>query len=323
MNILITGGSGFIGTRLTDYLLENGYAVKIYDKIESKKYPELTTIGDVRDKEVLTKACKGVDIIYNLAAEHADNVTPLSLYDDVNVGGAKNIVAAAKENGIKKIIFTSSVAVYGLNKGETHEECNPSPFNAYGHSKLSAEKVFINWAENDKENTLVILRPSVIFGEENRGNVYNLITQVHNGNFMMVGKGDNKKSMGYVGNISAFLAFILNEKSGVHIYNFADKPDLTSREIIEIIYSELNKTNNFPSIPTFLGLMGGYAFDIISKITGKKYPISSIRIKKFTSETTVNTDRLHTTDFKPKYTLEQGLRKMIQYEFVNRSTTDN
>ena len=315
MNILITGGSGFIGTRLIDDLIDNQQSIKIYDKNMSKKYPNLTIKKDVRDRKSLIEACEDVDIIYNLAAEHTDNVSPVSLYEDINVGGAKNVVAAAKEFGIKKMIFISSVAIYGLNKGESNEHCDPEPFNAYGHSKLNAEKVFINWANENKENSLVILRPSAIFGENNRGNVYNLISQINYGNFIMVGKGDNRKSMGYVGNISAFLVNQASANQGVHIYNYADKPDLTSREIIDIVYNELGRVNNFPSIPIFIGFLGGYFFDILSKLTGKTFPISSIRIKKFTSQTTINTDKLLETGFKPPYTLEYGLRKMIQYEF--------
>jgi nucleoside-diphosphate-sugar epimerase len=319
MNILVTGGSGFIGTYLVELLLKNGHSVKIFDKNPSKLYPDLVIQGDVRDTQLLSNTCKGIDIIYNLAAEHADNVTPSNLYDEVNVGGAINVVTAAKKHNIKKIIFISSVAIYGLNKRESDETCIPDPFNAYGHSKLNAEKVLIKWAEEDKKNSLVILRPSVIFGEGNRGNVYNLISQINNGKFIMVGKGNNKKSMGYVANISQFLIQQLSAKTGVNIYNFADKPDLTSKEIIDIIYNELGKVNKFPSIPYFIGLMGGYFFDLLSKITGKTFPISSIRIIKFTSETSINTDKLEATGFKSPYTLEEGLRRMIQYEFLNKN----
>ena len=315
MNILITGGSGFIGTRLIDELLKEEHAVKIYDKAESEKYPDLTIIGDVRDEKALIEACKGIDIIFNLAAEHADDVSPKSLYNEVNVGGAKNVVVAAKANGINKIIFTSSVAIYGLNRGEPDESMDAQPFNEYGHSKWEAEQVFQDWAKEDSARSLTMVRPSVIFGENNRGNVYNLIRQIHSGKFLMVGSGANKKSMGYVGNIAAFLASQTEAKSGVHIYNFADKPDLSSREIVDIVTDALGYKNKIPSAPYWLGLAGGYAFDLLAGLTGKKFPVSSIRIKKFAAETTVNTDRLLASGFKAPYTLEEGLQNMIEHEF--------
>jgi len=316
LNILITGGSGFIGTRLAENLLADGHVVKIYDKIQSKKYPKLTTIGDVLDKEALTKACKDIDIIYNLAAEHADNVTPLSLYDEVNVGGAENIIIVAKANYIKKIIFTSSVAIYGLDKGECNETYEPNPFNEYGRSKLKAEEVFIKWQKEDSSHMLFMLRPSAIFGESNRGNIYNLLKQVHSGKFLMVGKGDNKKSIGYVGNIAAFLTYLAEHKTAMEVYNFSDKPDMTSHEMVDFIQKELGRKNKIPTIPYTLGLLGGYAFDLLSKLTGKKFAVSSIRIKKFTADTAINTDKLQNSSFKPPFTLQEGLSKTIKFEFL-------
>jgi len=318
MNILITGGSGFIGTYLIEELEKSGHNIKIYDKQISKNYPKYTIKGDIRDLESLTNACKNIDIIYHLAAEHADNVTPVSLYNEVNIEGTQNVIDAAKNNNIHKIIFISSVAIYGLNKGECDETYKPAPFNMYGHSKLGAEKICTTWAKEDKKNSIVILRPSVVFGERNRGNVYNLIKQIHSGKFMMIGKGENKKSMGYVRNISTFLALQTVVKPGIYFYNFADKPDLTSREIIDIIYSELNKKNIVFYIPYYLGLLGGYIFDLLSFITRRKFSISSIRIKKFSAQTAINTDKLKATGFKPPYTIEEGLRRTIKYEFLNK-----
>jgi nucleoside-diphosphate-sugar epimerase len=315
MNILITGGSGFIGTRLVEDLLKEGHNIKIFDKADSDKYPKLGTVGDVRDIDALTKAANDIDIIYNLAAEHADDVRPLSLYVDVNIGGAENIVSAAKANNIKHIIFTSSVAIYGLNRGEPDESFEAQPFNEYGRTKYEAEKIFYKWAEEDPESSLTIIRPSVIFGENNRGNVYNLIRQIKSGKFLMVGNGKNKKSMGYVGNISAFLSFCKNINSGIQIYNFAGKPDLSSMEIVQIVKNALGISGKIIAIPYWLGLLGGYAFDILAKVTGKKFPISSIRIKKFTAETTVNTDKLLESGFKEPFTLKEGLQRMIQHEF--------
>ncbi len=318
MKVLVTGGSGFIGTRLIDELLKEGHEVKIFDKRESEKYPHLVTIGDVRDQEALTKACEGMDVVYNLAAEHADNVTPVSLYEEVNVGGAENLVKAVEKNGIKKIIFTSSVAIYGLNRGEPDETFDARPFNEYGRTKYEAEKVFIKWQESSPENSLVIIRPCVIFGENNRGNVYNLMKQIYTGKFIMVGSGENKKSMGYVGNIAKLLSSLIDAPKGLTLYNFADKPDLKGIEIVNIIRDEMGMDKVKFKIPYFIGLLGGYAFDIASKITGKKFPISSIRIKKFAADTTISTKRLQESGFKPPYSLEEGLRRMVRSEFLEK-----
>ncbi len=211
MNILITGGSGFIGTNLVADLLNEGHKVTIYDKLKSETYPDLCIVGDVRDKEKLTRSMGGVDAVYHLAAEHRDDVQPASLYHEVNVGGAENIVCALKKNNVKRLIFTSTVAVYGLNAGKPDEDSPVRPFNDYGKSKYEAETIFSKWADSDNTNCLITVRPTVIFGEKNRGNVYNLLNQIVSNRFIMVGNGKNKKSMGYVLNCTKFLTFLLKK----------------------------------------------------------------------------------------------------------------
>ena len=191
-----------MGTRLVAALLEADYAVTIYDKQQSKAFPDMCIVGDVRDKAALALACKGMEVIYHLAAEHADDVRPTSLYYEVNVKGAKHVVHAAVLQGIHRIVFTSTVALYGLNAGIPDEEFLARPFNEYGTSKLQAEQIFRYWASEDPTRSLVIVRPAVIFGEGNRGNVFNLVSQIASGHFIMVGKGANRKSMGYVENIT-------------------------------------------------------------------------------------------------------------------------
>ncbi|MFC5078909.1 UDP-glucose 4-epimerase [Vibrio thalassae] len=316
MKVLVIGGSGFIGTRLLDLLCQiPDLEVLNYDKVLSASYPKISIVGDIRDLDSLTKACSGIDVIYNLAAEHADNVLPLSLYNDVNVIGAKNVVDAAISNNVGKIIFTSTVAIYGLNRGTPNESFEPQPFNEYGFSKFRAEKVLNHWCSENSSRSLVTVRPAVVFGENNRGNVYNLIKQIVTGRFIMIGNGNNLKSMSYVGNVAAFLAKQLEVGAGHYVYNYADKDDLCSAQIVSIVRNEMNLGPSKLRIPYAIGLVGGYAFDILSKVTGKKYPISSVRIRKFCSDTTVDSSTAMSSGFAPPYSLEDGLRRMINHEF--------
>ena len=241
--ICVIGGSGFIGTRLCRRLLESQKDFYIIDKKQSLTFPDKTFLCDVRDSEGLKEAIKG-DIIINLAAEHRDDVRPKSLYWEVNVKGAENVCRVAEEKGIDKIVFTSSVAVYGFTYKETFEDGKLHPFNDYGVTKLEAEKVYIKWQKKDPlKRTLVIIRPTVVFGEGNRGNVYNLLNQIANGTFIMIGNGKNLKSMAYVENVAAFIEYSLSFGPGVHIYNYVDKPDFDMNTLVKTIYSELNKRN--------------------------------------------------------------------------------
>src|SRR6185437_10244182 len=98
--IVVIGGSGFIGTHLVSRLVELGRDVGIFDKAPSAAHADLVRLGDVRDEAALSSVLAGADCIVNLAAEHRDDVRPESLYFDVNVGGAKNIVRAAAHNKV-------------------------------------------------------------------------------------------------------------------------------------------------------------------------------------------------------------------------------
>ncbi|WP_368900170.1 NAD-dependent epimerase/dehydratase family protein [Mixta calida] len=315
--VIFIGASGFVGTRLIETALPQ-FEISNFDKNQSHFYPDITQIGDVRDQESLNKALNGQQTVVLLAAEHRDDVSPTSLYYDVNVQGTQNVVDAMKKNNVNNIIFTSSVAVYGLNKLNPDENHPHDPFNHYGKSKWQAEEVLRKWYnESPDERSLTIIRPTVIFGERNRGNVYNLLKQISGGKFAMVGPGKNYKSMAYVGNIVEFIKYKLeNIKKSYEVYNYVDKPDLSMNELVTQVEKSLNK--NIPSvhIPYPVGMLGGYCFDILSKLTRKKYAISSVRVKKFCATTQFDATKVHRSGFKAPYTLQQGLDRTLQYEFV-------
>ena len=351
MNITIFGGSGFVGTRLVKRLLSDGHTVKIADKRKSATYPELWVRCDIRNKpnetldfpESLTDAAsapgkhdeavkamemksllevlKGSDVVINLAAEHRDDVTPKSLYDEVNVQGSENVCNACNELGIRKIIFTSSVAVYGFAPVGTDESGEINYFNDYGRTKYLAENKYREWLKKNPENNVVLIRPTVIFGEQNRGNVYNLLKQIASGRFPMVGKGTNKKSMNYVENVAAFLEYELTHDNnpGEHLYNYCDEPAYDMNSLVLDVYKFLGKPKkSLFHFPYWLAYCGGLCFDLLAFVTRKKFAISSIRVKKFTQNTYFVGKNIKNTDFVPPVKLEDGLKQTIEYEFVNK-----
>lgn len=225
--------------------------------------------------------------------------------------------------GIKNIIFTSSVAVYGLNKNNPSESHIKDPFNHYGKSKWKAEQIIREWYDKDSTGkSVTIIRPTVIFGERNRGNVYNLFKQICSGKFLMVGKGENKKSMAYVGNVVAFIKNRIEKKElGYHIFNYADKPDYNMNEIVSIIEEKMELNIPKYKIPYSLGMIGGYFFDFISKLTTKKMSISSVRVKKFCAVTQFDASKAHNS-FDAPFDLKKGLEATLEHEFINTKNDD-
>lgn len=321
--VCFVGASGFVGTRLIE-LVKGDFHLKNVDKQQSHFFPELTVLGDVRDLNSMEAELAGFDTVVLLAAEHRDDVSPTSLYYDVNVQGTRNVLAAMTKNGVKNIIFASSVAVYGLNKVNPDESHPEDPFNHYGKSKWQAEEVLREWYNEEPDaRSLTIVRPTVIFGERNRGNVYNLLKQIAGGKFAMVGSGTNYKSMAYVGNIVEFIKYkLLNVEKGYEVYNYVDKPDLNMNQLVAEVEKSLDKKIPSVHLPYSAGMVGGFCFDLLSKVTGKKYAISSVRVKKFCATTQFDATKVHSSGFTAPYSLSEGLDRTLKYEFVHDKKDD-
>lgn len=321
MKVTFIGGSGFVGTRLIELLKEdstNYSKIKNIDLLQSHFHPEVTEIGDVREQACMDEKLQDTDCVILLAAQHRDDVHPTSLYYETNVGGMEKTLKAMEKNGVKRIVFYSSVAVYGLNKKNPNEEHPADPFNHYGKSKWQAEVVLQEWYKTHPDWNINIIRPTVIFGERNRGNVYNLLKQIASGKFLMVGNGNNKKSMAYVGNIVAFTKFLIeNKTTRYNVYNYIDKPDFNMNELVGHVSKVLNKHIPTTHFPYWLGMLGGYGFDLLAKITGKKLTVSSVRVKKFCATTEFDATKVKETGFKAPYTLGEGLARTLEFEFIH------
>src|SRR5690606_15766636 len=124
-----------------------------------------------------------------------------------------------------------------------------------------SERIFENWVQAEEGRTLLTMRLVATFGPGNRGNIYTLMNQIASGKFFMIGDGENRKSIAYVGNVAAFLAYGLNMNPGYHLYNYADKPDLTMKNMVADIRKEMGMQGLGPRLPYVLGLAGGTAFD--------------------------------------------------------------
>lgn len=311
--VSIIGGNGFLGYRLSKRLSDSNEKYLVAD-INPGNDDSINL--DIENFDSFAKLSQ-VNCLINLAAVHRDDIRPLSRYDDVNVQGSVNVCEAARKYDINKIIFTSSVAIYGFAPANTDESGQPNYFNDYGRTKYLAEQVYKEWQAEDPENrTLVIVRPTVIFGEGNRGNVFNLLKQIASGRFVMFGNGKNRKSMAYVENVAAFLEYSLLFKPGLHIYNYIDKPDFDMNTLVSEARKTLfGKKNVGLRLPAFLGMGIGYFADFVSKVTGKTLPVSSIRVKKFMG-TTQFASSVSETGFVPPVSLEEGLARTLRYEFL-------
>jgi nucleoside-diphosphate-sugar epimerase len=312
----VIGGSGFIGSALVRALQQAAHPVRIIDRAASQAYPDAWIGTDVRDRDALQRACRGCEVLYNLAAEHRDDVRPPELYQQVNVLGAHHTCEVAEQLGIERLIFTSTVAVYGLHEGEADETVATRPFNEYGRTKLEAEHVFRAWAERGTGRSLTIVRPTVVFGPDNRGNVYTLLEQIARGRSIVVGDGRNRKSMAYVENVADALVHVLTRGPGVHVFNYADKPDLDMNELTALARAALGDRHaRAMRIPYVLGVGAGAISDLAARLTGRRFPVSAIRVRKYRANTQFANARVLATGFVPRHALRDALIATIRQEF--------
>lgn len=314
---IIFGGSGYIGSFLTQKLIADQVFDKIiiYDIMEMGKYIEhmdfekLTYIkGDVRNSISIelpdTYESKN-SWIFNFAAIHREPGHDYEEYFDTNIPGASNVCEFASKNKIRNMFFTSSIAPYGKTMMRTTEESPLYPQTAYGVSKALAERIHQQWLAEHPDNRLIIVRPSVIFGPKDPGNVYRMIKALKKGTFILPNGGNVIKAYGYVYGLIESMLFVIHRNEGLIIYNYAENPLVTLKEMTNITKNFLGFKRPTLSLSVKVLSILALILQIISKITGRKSDIHPVRVRKAGFPTNI----------KPNYLIENGF--IFNYNFEN------
>jgi nucleoside-diphosphate-sugar epimerase len=202
MRALVTGGGGFLGRYIVEQLLERGDEVTVFAR---GSYPEVGALGarlirgNIRDREALTRACEGVDVVFHVAAK-AGVWGPWEEFYAVNVTGTENVIAACRERGVPRLVYTSSPSV--IFDGQPHEgvdESYPYPDRyecPYPETKAIGERRVIE--ANGSDGLLTCsLRPHLIFGPRDSHLLPALVSRARKG-LPQVGDGTNRVSLTYV-----------------------------------------------------------------------------------------------------------------------------
>lgn len=320
MKALVTGGFGFIGGYIVNALTRDGWKSRILDivgqngsviDVESNQIDYI--IGSIVDYSVTSKAMEGIDTVIHLAAKHRFYGISKEEFYETNVKGTKNILDAMDQQGVKHIIFYSSVAVYGDQTLPTDEATDTNPTNIYGLTKLEGEKLVLDWASKSADRKALIIRPTVVFGPRNKGNMFRLIRQIDRHLYIPIGKGDNIKSIAYVENLVNATLFMMNKGiKGVQVYNYVDEPDYSFREILKMIYGGLGRPGPIVTLPLKPILTILWPLDLLGKITNKDFMIPTA-IKKMNKSTHHKAAKIRNEGFKQTCSLEKGLERTIEW----------
>jgi nucleoside-diphosphate-sugar epimerase len=317
MKACITGATGFIGYQLVQRLRAAGHEVTGLDLVppEPGQRMERFVHGDIRDPAAVRRAIEGADAVFSLAAAHHDFGIEERTYFAVNETGSQVLCDELDRAGIRKVCWYSSCAVYGDCPAPRHEEAMPLPNGHYGASKLAGEKVFRAWTGKGEGRSALVVRPTITFGPSNVANMYSLIRQVASGRFVIAGHAGNYKSLSYVENLLDATLYLWERGfSGFELYNFVEKPDLTSRQIAQAVADALGRPSPGPTLPMPLVLALALPFDAVTAVTGKDLGISSMRVRKlFAQETRFEADKIASAGFRSAVSVPEGIARMVRW----------
>src|SRR5574344_799523 len=324
MNYIITGGTGFIGTHLTNLLKEKYPEANIYnlDIVKpgtpnpvGKNYKKALRDGqvlvstwidcDVRKEINVPFTPTEDDIIFNFAAVHRTPGHEDHECFETNIRGAENVTTFAENYGIKKIVFTSSIAPYGAAEQLKEETTLPTPNTPYGISKLVAEKIHIAWQNSAAKNRqLTIVRPGVVFGKGENGNFTRLYWGIRKHTFAYPGRKDTIKACIYVKELVRFMMYRLeNHEHGVELYNCTFEPAYTIEQIVNTMKKVTGLKQGVPYIPNAL-IMSAAA---IAKRFGSPMGICPARVKKLQISTNICGKKLKESGYQFKWSFEEAI----------------
>ncbi len=258
---LITGGAGFVGSVLVSKLVSQGVSVRVFDRLSDPDAPsEVQFIsGDICDEQAVLQASDGVDTIY-----HCVSQVPLAkdaeLFEAVNVGGTENVLRAAEQSGVRKVVHLSSSAIFGVPpRNPVDDSVRPAPREAYGRAKLRAEHVCERYI--DKGLDIAIIRPRTVMGPGRLGIMQILFEWVFTSkNLPVLGKGDNRYQFVHVDDLVEACTRAAALPGSITL-NVGAKHFDTMRGTLEGLVKHAGTGSRVRSVPRRLAVLGAKAAD--------------------------------------------------------------
>ena len=320
--ILITGASGAVGPRIVRTFHEAGFFVKTFslDPPELGLYPAgvETIVGDITDLYAVTSAMDGIDCVIHMAALlHIDDPPPSlqPMYERINVDGTANVVEACIREKVWRIVFFSTIAVYGPGKGRIITEETPTnPDSLYARTKLEAEKIVLAAKGLDGHALGTVLRLSTVYGVRVKGNYRRLVQSLSRRRFVPIGNGKNRRTLVYDRDVATGTILAAMHPIGAgRIYNVTDGRFYAMKEIIAVLSELLGQRPPRVALPVELARHAAGTLDFLAKRLGKKSPVTRATIDKYIEDMAVSGQRIILElGFSPRFDLAQGWSEVIR-----------
>lgn len=321
LKILVTGGTGLIGSHLVERLIKkHNVRCLVLKNSDTKFLDDLgveVVYGDITDKKSLKLAVKGIDYVFHLAAAFKKDLPKnptKDFYFNVNVKGVENLLSVCKENEVERVIHFSASGVYGHSTSKPINENSPyNPSNPYELSKCEGEKMVIKFIGSGLPAT--IIQPTIVYGPRETTAFLRLFKAIKNGVFIVIGNGKNKLHLAYVENLIDGVILASKEKKAIgQKYLIGDERAYPVLEIVETIANVLDVKIPKIKIPYWVAKIGAVPFELTSKIMGIKPPITRYTVDFLAKNRIYDISKAKKElGYKPKFSLKEGIEHTVRW----------
>lgn len=321
MKVLVTGGSGFIGSHLVDSQLADGNNVLSLDLHSDRlahvaDSPNLEIItGDITEAQIVKDVMEDIEVVYHLASAHLDVSLSSEHYHRVNVDGTINLLKAAQSAGVRRFVHCSSVGVMGdinhLPADETYS-CNPT--NIYEQTKLAGERAALKYSR-ELGLSVVVVRPAWVYGPR-CPRTQKLIRAIGKGRFPIFGDGQNLRHPIYITDCIRGLKLCAEvEQISGEVYIIAGNEPVTIEELTKAIAETLNVSSPRFHFPLALGKLAGASLQFVYKPLNRQPPFSERSLDFFLKNNAYDISKARQQlGFNPQIDLRMGLEQTLRFQ---------
>jgi nucleoside-diphosphate-sugar epimerase len=319
--ILITGGTGFIGSRLALRCAADGHAVRVFALVRTKAEKQNqkaveeagveVVLGSVTEADRVQAAVRDRDVVFHLAAAQHEMNIPDQRYWEVNVTGTKAVLDACLAAGVGRLVYGSSIGVYGAPEGQLDERSPVRPDNLYGETKLAAENLVRAFKDQLR---VVIVRISEVYGPGDQ-RLLKLFTAIKSGVFVLIGGGENLHQLIFIDDLvnGLLLAGTAEVRSG-EIFVLAGKEAVTTRRIANTIAAEVDAELRRWHAPLWLFMAVAAALEKLLRPLGIQPPLHRRRMDFFRKSFAFSSGKAEAElGFRPAVGLEEGIRRTADW----------
>jgi nucleoside-diphosphate-sugar epimerase len=318
--VLVTGATGALGPSVVRACHAAGYSVRTLS-VDSPDGPELplgvdARVGDICDDRAVRAAVAGTEIVIHLAAllhQFGDSAALAPQYERINVGGTENVMRAATTEGVRRVVFFSTIAVYGPSSGQLiDEQTPPHPDTAYGRTKLGAEQAVLSASSRGRPFGTV-LRAAAAYGPRVKGNYRRLAMSIARRRFVQVGPGANRRTLVYDRDLASAAILAAEDPAAAgSVFNVSDGQIHTLADIVAAICRAVGRRPPRFRVPLAAARVAIEACERGCKLAGVRPPVTRTLLEKYTEDVAVDATLIQRVlGFVPCVDLELGWRETM------------